>query len=80
MAQNIWPYNYSYPATKGFAMDVRNSMKFAINSGNVYCQLHLESQNKKRNLKKKRESEQSDEKIKEGSGYSRDDGSEGRPP
>lgn len=61
-------------------MDVRNSLKFAINSGNVYCQLHLESQNKKRNLKKKREDEQSERKIKDDQGFSRGQSDEGRPP
>lgn len=61
-------------------MDVRNSLKFAINSGNVYCQCNLESHRKNQERKKKKELEAAQELIDGKSGQPRDGSQDSRPP
>lgn len=61
-------------------MDVRNSPKFSIGSGNVFTQCNLESHKKKQDRKKKKELDTAQLLIDAGSGQAREGDTDSRPP
>lgn len=61
-------------------MDVRNSMKFSINSGNVYCQCNLESHKKNMERRKKKKLEEAQSMIDRNQGDHREGEATSHPP
>lgn len=61
-------------------MDVHNSLKFAISSGNVYCRCDLESQKKKQEMRKKRLAAQEQSMADKRQGLVIEQQERGRPP
>ena len=61
-------------------MDVRNSLKFMISSGNVYTQCNLDSHKKRQERKKKKELEAINELIEGSSESPREGDPDGKPP
>lgn len=61
-------------------MDVRNSLKFGLSSGNVYTQCNLDSHKKNEHRRKKKELAKSVDMIDQGAGGNRESDPRSKPP